>query len=125
VTAEYYGGLPSDSHFFTFNFKNQKNLTRFASSLMFKPFAKGVGKEYGRNKLFVQIYLPREQLRNFLDALGQLVRARSLETYAYVIQDPLKKERQTISYEFFRDGNWEYRGNKYLEKLESIAERLA
>ena len=123
VIAEYYSGSPSDLHFFTFSFKNRENLTKLACSLMYKPFAKGMGKEYGKNRLFAQIYLPREQLRNFIASLGKLVRAGFLETYEYVIQDPVKKERQTISYEFFRDGKWEYDDERYLEKLQSIVKR--
>jgi DNA-binding Lrp family transcriptional regulator len=119
VVAEHYKNLGADSYFFQFYFKNRENLTKFACSLMYRPFARYMGKEYGKNRLFAQIYLPKEQLSNFLKATSKLVRAGLLETYEYVIQDMTRTQRQTISYEFFKDNNWEYDGKKHLEKLRS------
>jgi DNA-binding Lrp family transcriptional regulator len=117
VIAEHYKSLFADHYFFQFYFGNHENLTKFASSLMHKPFARCMGKEYGKNRLFVQVYLPREQLKNFLKAVSRLVRIRFLETYEYVIQDITRTQRQTISYEFFKDNSWEYDDRKYVEKL--------
>jgi DNA-binding Lrp family transcriptional regulator len=119
VIAEHYKNMLADSYFFQFYFKDQRSLTRFACSLMYKPFARYMGKEYGKNRLFVQIYLPREQLINFLKALSRLVRAGLMETYEYVTQDLTRTQRQTISYEFFKDNSWEYNDREYLEKLRS------
>jgi DNA-binding Lrp family transcriptional regulator len=125
VIAEHYKNLCPDSFFFQFYFKNRESFTKFACSLMYKPFARYMGKEYGKNRLFVQIYLPREQLKNFLKALSKLVRAGLLETYDYVIQDLTRTQRQTISYEFFKDNKWEYDEKEYVEKLRAMVKPSA
>jgi len=119
VIAEHYKSLFADSYFFQFYFKNRENLTKFACSLLYKPFARYMGKEYGKNRLFAQIYLPKEQLGNFQKAISKLVRTGLLESYEYVIQDTTRTQRQTISYEFFEDNKWEYDEKKYEEKLRS------
>lgn len=119
VLADHYKNLYADSYFFQFYFKNREDLTKFACSLMYKPFARYMGKEYGKNRLFAQIYLPKEQLINFQKAISKLIRTGLLDTYEYVIQDMARTERQTISYEFFKDKNWEYDNKKYAEKLRS------
>jgi DNA-binding Lrp family transcriptional regulator len=124
VIAEHYKNLGADSYFFQFYFKNRENLTKFANSLMYKPFARYMGKEYGKNRLFAQIYLPREQLINFQKAISKLIRARLLDTYEYVIQDLSRTQRQTISYEFFKGNNWEYDDKKYLQKLRSTIKQF-
>jgi hypothetical protein len=124
VVAEHYKGLFPEHCFFTFNFNNHKNLTKFVCSLMNKPFARMMGKAYGKNQLFVHIYLPRAQLTNFTEALSKLIRNGFLETYEYVIQDYNKKERQTISYEYFRNNNWEYNHEKYLENLQATLKKF-
>jgi hypothetical protein len=124
VLAEHYKNLYADSYFFQFYFKNREDLTKFACSLMYKPFARYMGKEYGKNRLFAQIYLPKEQLINFQKAISKLIRTGFLDTYEYVIQDMTRTERQTISYEFFKGKNWEYDDKKYVEKLRSTFRRF-
>ena len=121
IVAEHYEGLSADTYYFRFVFKNYENLARFACSLLNKPFVRVVGKVYDRNQLFVQMYLPRQQLSNFIEALSKLVRAGFLDTYEYVIQDLTKTRRETIPYQFFKDGNWLYEHEKFLEKLRSSA----
>lgn len=91
---------------------------------MSKPFVRVMGKVYGKNQLFVQVYLPRQQLRSFIETLSKLIRAGFLDTYEYVIQDLAKTERQTISYEFFKENNWVYDNKKYLEKLQSTINQI-
>jgi DNA-binding Lrp family transcriptional regulator len=120
ILADHYKGLAPDTSLFIFTFKNHRNFAKFAHSLMNKPFARAMGKAYLKNQLFVRIYLPRQQLRNFIEALSNLVRIGFLETYEYVIEDSTKIQRQTISYEFFRDNTWEYDNEKYLTKLQSM-----
>jgi DNA-binding Lrp family transcriptional regulator len=124
VIADHYKNLFPEACFFQFYFKNCENLTKFASSLMYKPFARSMGKEYERNRLFAQIYLPKEQLRNFLDTISRLVRSGLIETYDYVIQDMARTVRQTISYELFKGRTWEYNGRKYAEKLWSTLKQF-
>ncbi|MDH5460203.1 MAG: hypothetical protein OEW71_04115, partial [Candidatus Bathyarchaeota archaeon] len=123
IVAEHYKGLSAETYYFRFVFKNYENFAKFACSLMNKPFVRVMGKVYGRNQLFVQVYLPRRQLRNFIETLSKLVRTGFLETYEYVIQDLAKTERQSISYEFFKGNHWIYDHKKYLEKLQSTVKR--
>jgi len=124
ILADHYKGLSPDKCFFIFSFRNSENLTKFACSLMNKPFARAIGKVYGENQLFVRTYLPREQLRHFLEALSKLIRTGFLETYEYLIEDSCTIKRQTISYEFFKNNSWEYDNKKYLEHLESTVEQF-
>ena len=124
IIAEHYKNSCADSYFFQFYFKNPENLTKFACSLLHKPFARFMGKEYGKNRLFTQIYLPKEQLSNFMRANSKLVREGLLETYEFVAQDLTRTQRQTISFEFFKDGNWEYDEEKYTEKLRSTVKQF-
>lgn len=119
IVAEHYKGLAAETYYFRFVFKNYENFAKFACSLMNKPFVRVMGKVYGRNQLFVQVYLPRRQLRNFIETLSKLIRPGFLDTYEYDIQDLAKTERQTISYEFFKGNRWVYDHKKYLEKLRS------
>jgi len=124
VIADHYKNLFPESYFFQFFFDSHEKLTKFASSLMYKPFARSMGKEYGKNRLFVQIYLPKEQLRNFLDAVSKLVISELLDTYDYIIQDLTSTERQTISYEYFKDKKWEYDSKKYMQRLLSTSKQF-
>lgn len=119
IFAEHYKGLSVDTYYFRFVFKNHENFVKFACSLINKPFVRVMGKVYGKNQLFVQVYLPRQQLRNFIEALAKLIRSRFLDTYEYVIQDLAKTERETIPYQLFKDNQWIYDHKTYLEKLHS------
>jgi DNA-binding Lrp family transcriptional regulator len=118
IVVDHYRGLSPETYFFKFSFPNYENFAKFAHSLLNKPFIRVMGKVYGKNQLFVQIYLPRQQLRNLTEALSKLVRIGFLDTYEYVIQDLTKTERQTISYEYFKENNWKYNQKKYLKKLQ-------
>jgi DNA-binding Lrp family transcriptional regulator len=120
ILADHYRGLSPDTYFFIFTFKNYGNFSKFACSLMNKPFVRAMGKVSRMNQLFVRIYLPREQLRNLIDALAKLVRTEFMETYQYMIEDATQTQRQTISYEYFKDNRWQYDSEKYTGKLRSI-----
>jgi DNA-binding Lrp family transcriptional regulator len=125
ILADHYRGLSPDTYLFIFAFKNYENFKRFACSLMNKPFVRAMGKVYKMNQLFVRIYLPRQQLGNFIETLAKIVRTEFLETYQYVIEDVTQTQRQTISYEYFKDNRWQYDSEKYLGKLQSIISGLA
>mgnify|MGYP001147730301 CR=1 FL=1 len=125
ILADHYKGLFPDTCFFIFTFKNHENFTKFAGSLMDKPFVRAIGKVYGKNQLFVRIYLSRQQTKFFLDALSKLVRTGFLETYEYMIEDSTRTQRQTISYEFFKNNTWEYDHKKYVKRLQSAIKQFA
>jgi hypothetical protein len=125
ILADHYRGLSPDTCFFIFSFKNFENFSKFTCSLLNKPFVRVMGKVYKMNQLFVQIYLPREQLRNFIEVLAKLVRTEFLETYEYVIVDLTQTQRQTISYEYFKDNGWQYDSEKYIGRVRSIVNEFA
>jgi len=122
VTAFHFGRDVSDFLFFIFKFDDKEKLAKFASSLMDKPFAKGLGKILGENALFGYIYLPRSEVRRFIDVLSKLVRSNFVESYRYAIQDLKASLRQTISYEYFRNKSWIYDHKKHIQNLRDLVE---
>lgn len=124
IVAYHYREFSGETYYFRFVFKNYESFAKFTSSLLNKPFVRAAGKIYGQNQLFVQIYLPRQQLTNFIETLSKLIKAGFLNTYEYAIQDLTKRERQTISYEFFTDNHWVYNHKKYLERLQSTLKQF-
>ena len=111
----------SDSYCFRFNFHDEKNMAKFALSLTDKPFVRSIGKIFGKTALFVHIYLPREEFRGFTDILSKLIRNGLMKSYDYAIEDPSRRELQTISYEFFKDKLWIYDHKEHLQKLHELA----
>lgn len=124
ILADHFKGLSPDTYYFRFVFSSYDRLAKFACSLLDKPFVRTVGKVYGRNQLLVQVYLPRQQLRNLVEALSKLVRVGFLNTYEYVIQDMAKTQRDTIPYQLFKDNKWLYDHETHLEKLQSTVNRF-
>jgi biotin operon repressor len=125
ILADHYRGLSPDIYFFIFAFKDYENFSKFACSLMNKPFVRAMGKVFKMNQLFVRVYLPREQLGNFVASLAKLVRTGFLDTYQYVIEDATQTQRQTISYEHFKDKSWQYDSEKYIGELQSVISGFA
>jgi len=113
----------SDMFIFIFKFGNAEKMARFAISLLDKPFVSGLGKVLGENALIVDTYLPRLEFRNFIDTLSRLIRCGLLQSYSYVIQDIKKDQRQTISYEYFKNGSWTYDHNKHIQNLKDLVKR--
>ena len=109
----------SDMLFFTFKFSDKQKMSKFARSLLNKPFVLILGKILNENSLISQIYLPRQELRNFIDALSSLARAHLLESYDYVLQDLRvgKWSRETIPYQLFKNGAWIYNHSQYVQAL--------
>jgi len=110
----------SDSYCFRFNFHNEKNMAKFALSLKDKPFVRSIGKIFGKSGLFIHIYLPRKEFRGFTGALSKLIRNGLMRNYDYVIEDPSRKQVQTISYEFFKDKLWIYDHEKHMKRLHEL-----
>jgi DNA-binding Lrp family transcriptional regulator len=117
----------SDMLFFVFRFDDKEKMGKFARSLLDKPFIIMLGKVLGENVLVVQVYLPRVEFRNFVDALSKLVRSGFLQSYNYVFQDlrPRKWLRVTIPFEFFKNGLWIYDHSEHVRSLHDLVNRLA
>ena len=111
----------SDSYCFRFDFHDKEIMARFALSLKDKPFVRSIGKIFGKNALFVHIYLPRGEFRGFTDSLSKLIRNGQLKNYDYVIEDPSRRELQTISYELFKDKSWIYGHKEHMKRLHELA----
>lgn len=113
----------SDTVFFIFKFDDNEKMGKFARSLLDKPFVFILGKILKENALVSQVYLPRHELRNFIDALSKLARDNFLESYDYVVQDlrPGKWSRETIPFELFKNGNWTYEHSQHLVTLRALA----
>lgn len=120
VTFKQFDLEVSDMFFFILKFDSNEKLAKFANSLMDKPFAMGLGKVLGENRLIAYLYLPRREFRNFVKALSKLARSSFLESYYYVIQDLDKTSRETIPYQCFKDGKWIYDHNKYIRRLRNL-----
>jgi DNA-binding Lrp family transcriptional regulator len=116
----------SDMLFFTFKFGDKQKMSKFARSLLNKPFVFILGKVLNENSLVSQIYLPRQEFRNFIDALSSLARAHLLESYDYVLQDLRvgKWSRETIPYQFFKNGAWIYKHSQHVQALHYQASRV-
>jgi len=112
----------SDMLFFIFRFSDSKKMGKFARSLLDKPFVFILGKILNENSLVSQIYLPRHEFRNFIDALSKLARTKFLENYEYVLQDLRsgKWSRETIPYELFKNGSWTYDHSQYIKALHDL-----
>ncbi len=112
----------ADMAFFIFKFSDMDKMTKFATTLLNKPFVIILGKILKQSSLVCQVYLPREELRNFVDALSNLARQNLLQSYEYVLQDLRqgKWSRETVPYEFFEKGAWNYEHAKHIETLQHI-----
>jgi hypothetical protein len=78
-----------------------------------------VGKVLNENIITTQMYLPRLEFRNLIDKLSGLIKKGLLQSYNYVIQDLRagRWSRETIPYEFFKNGSWIYDHEKIIKEL--------
>lgn len=123
VTFFHFGRATSDYFFFIFKFDSMEKLAKFALSLLDKPFAKGLGKILGDSALIAYLYLPKPEFRKFIDSLSKLIRNGLLRDYDYLIQDLREASRQTISYEYFKDGAWLYDHEKHIQNLRKLVKQ--
>ena len=120
IAFPYFDRASSDEFVFVFEFDSYEKFAKFASSLLDKPFARGLGKVLGKNALIAHLYLPRTEFRRLVEALSTLIRSKSLSNYSYVIQDPGKASRQTISYEYFKNKKWMYDHEKHIRNMKKL-----
>jgi DNA-binding Lrp family transcriptional regulator len=125
ISFPYFDRASSDGFVFNFEFDSYEKFAKFASSLLDKPFARGLGKVLGKNALIAHLYLPRTEFRRFIDALSTLIKSKTLGNYSYVIQDPGKASRQTISYEYFKNRKWIYDHEKHIRNLKKLGKSLS
>jgi len=107
----------SDLCAFVFDFPNQKALAKFANSLVDKPFVVSYAKVIGRNSLLVHFYIPKTEFSNFMASLNRLTMEEIIQDFFYVSIDISPFKRQTVSYEYFREGKWVYNHAEKIKKL--------
>jgi DNA-binding Lrp family transcriptional regulator len=112
-----YGETPSIMVAFIITFHNYQTLAKFARSLLDKPFVLTIGKIIGENSIMVEIFLPTNEFRKFVDALSTLARMKLIQNYKYAIQDLRIRQRQTISGEFFKNDSWIYDHQSHMAML--------
>lgn len=114
----------SDMFYFRFKFDNTEKMAKFALSLLDKPFVNALGKVLGENAVFANLYLPRLEFRTFVDYLSNLIRSGLIQNYNYIIQDirnvPKTWARETIPFEFFKEGAWAYDHSKYMKIINEL-----
>jgi len=110
----------SDLCAFVFDFADESAMAKFANSLVDKHFALSLAKVIGRNSLVVHFYVPKVEFSNLVESLNRLAVRGIIEGFFYVSLDVASFKRQTISYEFFRDGMWKYEANKAIQQLARI-----
>jgi DNA-binding Lrp family transcriptional regulator len=118
IFAMLYGEAPSIMALFVVYFYNHDSLAKFARSLLNKFFFIAMGKIFGENAVLMEVYLPVDEFRKFIDALSVLARMNLVRSYKYAIQDLRIRSRQTISGEFFKGGSWVYDHKKHMETLQ-------
>jgi DNA-binding Lrp family transcriptional regulator len=120
ISFPYFDKASSDGFVFIFEFDSYEKFAKFASSLLDKPFVRGLGKVLGKNALIGHLYFPRSEFRRFVDTLSTLIKSKTLSNYSYIIQDPGRAKRQTISYEYFKNRKWTYDHEKYIRNLKKL-----
>jgi DNA-binding Lrp family transcriptional regulator len=112
-----YGEIPSTMVAFIITFHDYQTLAKFAKSLLDKPFVITMGKIIGQNSLMIEVFLPTNEFRKFVDALSKLARLKLIRDYKYAIQDLRTTKRQTISAEFFKGNTWIYDHKTHMAML--------
>ena len=117
VFAMRYGNTPAVMVYFIVTFHDYATFAKFARSLLDKFFVITMGKVLGENGLIMEVFLPLDEFRKFVDALSALARMKLVRSYKYAIQDLMMRSRQTFSGEFFRNDSWIYDHKKYMNSL--------
>jgi len=114
----------SDLHSFLINFENEKTLAKFANSLKGKPFITSYLKVIGQNSLIVHMYTPKMQFPDFMESMNRMVKNNLIKNFFYVTQDLTHFQRQTVSYEFFKDGSWTYNHNQQMKSMQELVKDI-
>jgi hypothetical protein len=92
-------------------------MAKFENSLIDKPFVLSRAKIIGENSLVVHFYVPKVEFSNLVESLNLLATKDIIEDFHYVSLDVASFKRQTISYEFFKNGKWTYNSAETNAKL--------
>ena len=112
--------LVSENIFFKFEFDSYEKYKKFALSLRDKPFPFFMGKVLGENALLTQVYLSKWEFRKFIIAVSDLIKQGLVSKYHYVITDVFQMWRETIPYQHFVDGKWDYNPEKHRSSVRAV-----
>jgi DNA-binding Lrp family transcriptional regulator len=112
-----YGNSPSVMVYFAITFHTHETFAKFARSLLDKFFVLTMGKNLGENCLIVEVFLPPEEFRRFIEVLSTMVRMKLVKGYKYAIQDLQIRCRQTISPPLFNGDAWVYDHENHMKTL--------
>jgi DNA-binding Lrp family transcriptional regulator len=114
----------SDFYSFIIEFEGERSLAKFCNASKRKPFIISYAKVIGQNCLVLGVYVLKSEFPNLIKTLNSLHADGIIKSFVYVMLDIMSHERQTVSYEFFKDGEWSYERNRKLEELKEIAGKL-
>lgn len=115
--------LVSEYIFFKFEFDTYEQFAKFTLSLHDKPFPIFMGKVLGENALITQVYLPKWEFRKFIAFLSELIKKGLLSSYHYVLEDAFQMWRETIPYDHFKDGKWDYDSDLMKKGIEEVLQK--
>lgn len=107
----------SDMCAFVFNFPDEHALAKFANSLADEPFVLNYAKAIRKNSLLVHFYVPKTEFSNFIESLNRLTFEEIVQDFFYVSIDVASFKRQTVSYEYFYEGEWIYDHTEQIKRL--------
>lgn len=113
----------SDVCSFIVEFNDEKSLAKFCNASNRKPFIVSYGKIIGKDSLVLGINIPKREFPKLIEALNLLYTKRIVKKILYVMLDIASHERQTVSYEFFKDGEWTYDHKRKLEELRGLVKK--
>jgi DNA-binding Lrp family transcriptional regulator len=112
-----YGNSPSVMVYFTITFHTHETFAKFARSLLDKFFVLTMGKNLGENCLILEVFLPPEEFRRFIEVLSTMTKMKLVKSYNYAIQDLRIRCRQTISPPLFKRDSWVYDHKTFIETV--------
>ena len=113
----------SDMYIFKISFYDDVCLGKFLSSLKNKPFVSSVTIISRANDAIMDAYLPKNELLNFIESLLKLVDLNVIKDFLYVTLLLKNYVRQTIPYEQFVDGKWQFEYEKYRRTIAEICKK--
>jgi len=108
---------------FIIDFEKEEKLAKFVNSLQKKPFIFSYAKAIGRNSIVVHTYTPKTEFSKFIDSMNRLTEKKLTKSFLYVTLDGASSQRQTISYEFFRENQWAYPHEEKLGMLRKVTSK--
>ncbi|MCS7385487.1 MAG: Lrp/AsnC family transcriptional regulator [archaeon GB-1867-005] len=118
-----YPSSVADMYVFRVEFNNNVLLNKFIKSLNGKPFSSSVAKVVNKNVIYMNVYLPKLEFFNFVNALLSLASIGVISDFSYIILDIKNYLRQTIPYERYVDGRWIYPHKQYISRVQEIARK--